>query len=174
MDRREGDHRRPSVLAYLQETVAEHQLKPCIRFAHHVLRASWSTDEARWTVDLATGPDQTPATMTARFLFVCSGYYNYDHGYRPDFPGQEDFAGPIVHPQHWPQDLDLTGKRVVVIGGATAVTLAPALVRGGATHVTMLERSPTYVVARPSEDKIANGLRGALPDKAAYVATRWK
>ena len=165
----------PSILAYLQETVAEHHLDPSIRYDHQVRRASWSTDEARWTVDLATGPDQTPVTMTTRFLFVCGGYYNYDQGYRPDFTGEDDFAGPIVHPQHWPQDLDMTGKRVVVIGsGATAVTLLPALVRDGATHVTMLQRSPTYVAARPSEDKLANRLRRALPDKAAYAATRWK
>jgi monooxygenase len=165
----------PAILEYLDETVSEHRLVDKIRFDHHVTRASWSSETATWTVELTVGPDRTPTTIECRFLFMCGGYYRYDQGYLPEFVGYDDFAGCVVHPQHWPTDLDYVGKKVVVIGsGATAVTLVPAMVREGAGHVTMLQRSPTYMVSRPAEDKVANALRKALPDKVAYGITRWK
>ena len=111
---------------------------------------------------------------TCNFLFMCSGYYSYEGGYTPDFAGTENFAGTIVHPQKWPDDLDYKNKRVVVIGsGATAVTLVPEMAKGAA-HVTMLQRSPTYVVSRPAEDALANWLRAKLPSKLAYALTRWR
>jgi monooxygenase len=140
-----------------------------------VKRASWSGADSRWTVEIVEGTTGTATTMTCSFLFMCGGYYNYDKGYLPDFPGHDSFTGRIVHPQHWPTDLDYHDKSVVVIGsGATAVTLVPAMVAEGAAKVTMLQRSPTYMAAGPSEDKIAIGLRKILPGKAAYVAVRWK
>ena len=161
-----------SILNYVRETAREYGIDRHIRYRHHVKSAAWSTDQARWTVT-AEGPDGVVA-YTCNFLFMCSGYYNYAQGHTPDFPGAADFAGHIVHPQHWPADLDYAGKNVVVIGsGATAVTLVPAMATT-AKHVTMLQRSPTYVVPRPSEDGIANWLRRKLPARAAYGVTRWK
>jgi monooxygenase len=139
-----------------------------------VKRASWSSDTARWTVEAehtATGEVQR---FTVGFLFMCSGYYNYDRGYQPDFPGMHDFGGRFVHPQFWPEDLDYAGKRVVVIGsGATAITLVPSMAKT-AGHVTMLQRSPTYVASAPAEDAIANWLREHLPGELAYGLTRAK
>jgi monooxygenase len=162
----------PSILRYLKETAHEHGIDRHIRYSQHVKTAAWSTDEARWTVHVE-GPDGA-LRYTCNFLFMCSGYYNYAQGHTPDFPGAAEFAGRIVHPQHWPSDLDYVGKNVVVIGsGATAVTLVPAMGRT-AKHVTMLQRSPTYVVSRPSEDGVANWLRSKLPAKMAYGITRWK
>jgi monooxygenase len=162
----------PSILRYLKETVHEHRIDRHIRYSQHVKTAEWSTDAARWSVQVE-GPDG-PLRYTCNFLFMCSGYYNYAQGHTPDFPGAAEFAGRIVHPQHWPSDLDYVGKNVVVIGsGATAVTLVPAMGRT-AKHVTMLQRSPTYVVSRPSEDGVANWLRSKLPAKMAYGITRWK
>jgi monooxygenase len=162
----------PSILRYLKETAHEHGIDRHIRYSQHVKTAAWSTDEARWTVHVE-GPDGA-LRYTCNFLFMCSGYYNYAQGHTPDFPGAAEFAGRIVHPQHWPSDLDYAGKNVVVIGsGATAVTLVPAMGRT-AKHVTMLQRSPTYVVSRPSEDGVANWLRSKLPAKMAYGITRWK
>ncbi|KQS01535.1 FAD-containing monooxygenase EthA [Sphingomonas sp. Leaf357] len=162
----------PSILRYLQETAREHGIDRHIRYRSHVKAASWSTPDARWTVSVE-GPDG-PVRYTCNFLFMCSGYYNYAKGHTPDFAGAGDFAGRIVHPQHWPSDLDYTGKKVVVIGsGATAVTLVPEMAKTAA-HVTMLQRSPTYVVSRPSEDGVANWLRAKLPAKTAYGITRWK
>ncbi|MEG3089726.1 flavin-containing monooxygenase [Sphingomonas sp. PB4P5] len=162
----------PSILHYLQETAQENGIDRHIRYAQHVKTAAWSSEEARWTVSVE-GPDG-PLGYTCNFLFMCSGYYNYAQGHTPDFPGAERFAGRIVHPQHWPRDLDYAGKEVVVIGsGATAVTLVPEMAKTAA-HVTMLQRSPTYVVSRPSEDGFANWLRAKLPVKAAYGITRWK
>ena len=121
-----------------------------------------------------SAPTGETVRFTCGFLFVCSGYYRYDEGYSPRFPGMERFSGPMVHPQHWPEDLDYAGKRVVVIGsGATAMTLVPALAERAA-QVTMLQRSPTYVVSMPAEDAIANRLRGALGDRASYAIVRWK
>lgn len=163
----------PSIRAYVEETARAYGIDRHIRFRHHVIDASWSTEDARWTV-AATGPSGEPLTFTCNFLCMCSGYYNYAKGYTPAFPGAERFDGRIVHPQHWPEDLDYDGKRVVVIGsGATAVTLVPEMAKR-AGHVTMLQRSPTYVVSRPAEDKVANWLRARLPAKAAYGITRWK
>ena len=153
----------PSIMEYLRETVAEHDLRKYMRFHHHVTSAAWSTDEARWTVtatrtDPDTGAVKTVA-YTCSFLFMCSGYYSYKGGYTPEFPGLDDFGGQVVHPQEWPDDLDYAGKRVVVIGsGATAMTLVPAMA-DEVEHITMLQRSPTYIVARPAVDPIAQALR---------------
>lgn len=162
----------PSIRAYVEDTAQAYGIDRKIRYGHHVKSAAWSTEDARWTVE-ATGPDG-PVTLTCNFLSMCAGYYNYAKAYSPEFEGAESFAGQIVHPQFWPEDLDYSGKRVVVIGsGATAVTLVPTMAKTAA-HVTMLQRSPTYIVARPGEDGVANWLRGKLPAKAAYGITRWK
>jgi len=162
----------PSILNYIRETAEENGIDRNIRFGHRVVRADWSSPDALWTVEIEH--DGATRTMTCGFLFVCSGYYRYSDGYTPDFAGVGSFEGRIVHPQRWPAELDYTGKRVVVIGsGATAVTLVPAMARDAA-HVTMLQRSPTYVVSRPGEDSIANWLREHLPAHTAYAITRWK
>ena len=162
----------PSIMAYLRETVAEHRLADRIRFRHLVRRAEWSTDDARWTI--TAEHDGRPVTFTANFLFMCSGYYSYKEGYTPHFPGIEQFQGTVVHPQAWPEDLDYSGKRVVVIGsGATAVTIVPSMA-DRALHVTMLQRSPTYIASGPDRDAIANFLRKVLPARVAYDITRWK
>lgn len=164
----------PAILHYIRETAAEFDVDKEIRYHHRVRRALWSSDEARWEVEAETGPEKTIVQFTCNFLYLCTGYYDYENGYTPAWPGAERFGGPLVHPQKWPEDLDYAGKRVVVIGsGATAVTLVPALTQR-ARHVTMLQRSPTYVVARPAQDKIANWLRKLLPTRAAYALTRWK
>jgi monooxygenase len=164
----------PSILAYLRETVAENDLEQYIRFNTQVDRADWSSDQARWTISAHDAETSEPVTYTCTYLFMCSGYYSYRGGYRPDFPGEERFGGTLVHPQEWPDDLDHAGKRVVVIGsGATAMTLVPAMARDAA-HVTMLQRSPTYVVSLPDKDPIANGLRTFLSDDLAYKLTRKK
>ncbi|GAA4437143.1 NAD(P)/FAD-dependent oxidoreductase [Actinokineospora soli] len=160
----------PSILDYIRSTAAEAGIDRLIRFGHKVVRAEWS--ESRWTVHAVH--DGAPVVFTCRFLYVCTGYYHYDSGYTPEFPGVERFGGTVVHPQHWPSDLDYAGKKVVVIGsGATAVTLVPAMA-STAEHVTMLQRSPTYVFSAPGEDKLANRLRSLLGVKAAYRFTRWK
>ncbi|WP_419808535.1 flavin-containing monooxygenase [Sphingomonas sp.] len=162
----------PSIRDYVVETARTYGIDRHIRFGVKVLSASWSTPDARWTV--ATECAGERQDFTCNFLSMCSGYYSYDKGYAPTFAGSEDFAGRIVHPQFWPEDLDYTGKRVVVIGsGATAVTLVPEMAKTAAS-VTMLQRSPTYVVSRPAEDAFANRLRKLLPSKAAYGLTRWK
>ncbi|MHA6719501.1 flavin-containing monooxygenase [Sphingomonas sp. RS6] len=161
-----------AILRYLDETAREFGIDRHIRYGHRVTAAEWSSDEALWTVTV----EQAGAVrrFTCDFLFMCAGYYDYARGHAPAFEGREDFVGRIVHPQFWTPDIDYRGKRVVVIGsGATAVTLVPELAKQ-ATHVTMLQRSPTYIVARPSEDGIANWLRRRLPAKAAYSLTRWK
>jgi cation diffusion facilitator CzcD-associated flavoprotein CzcO len=164
----------PSILKYIRETAAEYGIDQKVRFGHRVRCATWSSADAKWTVEAETGPDGEIVHFTCNFLYMCSGYYDYAHGYTPDWPGVERFAGRIVHPQQWPDDLDYGDKRVVVIGsGATAVTLVPALAERAA-HVTMLQRSPTYIVARPSEDAIANWLRQHLPASVAPGAARWK
>ena len=162
----------PSILNYVRETAADHGIDRHIRFEHKVESAAWSTADARWTVTARR--DGKAVTVTAAFLYMCSGYYDYAQGHAPDFAGSGDFAGRIVHPQHWPADLDYAGKRVVVIGsGATAVTLVPAMAVTAA-HVTMLQRSPSYVVARPAVDGIADRLRRNLPATLAYRLVRWK
>ena len=164
----------PSIMNYLRETVAEYDIERHIRFDHHVDSADWSSADATWTINAHRTDTDEAVTYTCSFLFMCSGYYSYEGGYTPEFPGVERFAGQIVHPQEWPDDLDHTGQRVVVIGsGATAMTLVPALATT-AGHVTMLQRSPTYVVSRPDTDIIANTLRKMLPDKVAYAITRQK
>jgi monooxygenase len=162
----------PSILNYVNETAKMYGIDRRIRYRHHVKRANWSTPDARWTVEADT--PEGPVTFTCNFLHMCSGYYNYAHGHTPEFVGAGDFAGRIVHPQFWPQDLDYSGKRVVVIGsGATAVTLVPSMSETAA-HVTMLQRSPTYVVSRPAEDNLANSLKRHLPAKLAYGLVRWR
>ncbi|MFM9923066.1 NAD(P)/FAD-dependent oxidoreductase [Variovorax sp. H27-G14] len=164
----------PAILDYLRETAAQHGVNEKTRFNHRVVRAAWSTADACWTVDAEHGPNRLPVRVRCNFLFLCSGYYRYDAGYTPPFKGTADYTGRIVHPQHWPDGLDVSGQRVVVIGsGATAMTLVPALAKTAA-HVTLLQRSPTYVVARPAEDPIANRLRRVLPARLAYGLTRWK
>jgi len=161
-----------SILDYVRDTAAAGGIEAHIRFNHRVTRASWSTAGARWTVEAAHGAETV--TVTCNFLLLCSGYYRYDHGYLPQFAGIEDFRGQVVHPQHWPQDLDYAGKRVVVIGsGATAVTLVPALAQTAA-HVTMLQRSPSYILTLPAEDAIADRLRKLLGPQRGYTVARWK
>ncbi|MBV8971014.1 MAG: NAD(P)/FAD-dependent oxidoreductase [Sphingomonadaceae bacterium] len=163
----------PSILSYVREAAAENDVERDIRFDHKVTAASWSSADARWTVTAQRG-DGSTATLTCTFLYMCSGYYSYDEGYRPEFAGESDFAGRIVHPQFWPDDLDYAGKRVVVIGsGATAVTLVPEMAKTAA-HVTMLQRSPTYVISRPGNDAVADRLRAVLPSKLAYALVRFK
>jgi cation diffusion facilitator CzcD-associated flavoprotein CzcO len=162
-----------SILNYVRDTARDYGIDQKIRFNHRVKRASWSSTDAVWTVDAEQASGEI-AQFTCNFLFLCSGYYNYEAGYTPEFKGAERFQGRVVHPQKWTQDIDYAGKRVVVIGsGATAVTLVPELAKK-ASHVTMLQRSPTYIVARPEEDSIANWLRRHFPAKFAYGVTRWK
>ena len=162
----------PSILAYLRDTTTEFGIDQHIRYRHQVSRASWSSSDARWTIDADVSGEAVK--FTCNYLFMCSGYYSYKGGYTPEFAGIDEFQGTVVHPQRWPDDLDFAGKRVVVIGsGATAMTLVPAMATT-AGHVTMLQRSPTYVVAAPDKDPIANGLRKVLPDKWAYALTRRK
>jgi monooxygenase len=163
----------PSILAYIKEAAAENGIDDNIRYRHRVIAADWSDAENRWTVTVDTGDEE--ATMTCSFLFATTGYYNYDQGYSPTFPGSEDFEGTIVHPQHWPEDLDYAGKKIIVIGsGATAITLIPALVDSGAGHVTMLQRSPSYIGSLPDVDPIAVKANKYLPEAAAHVVNRWK
>ncbi|TKT72376.1 NAD(P)/FAD-dependent oxidoreductase [Afipia massiliensis] len=164
----------PRILNYVNETARDNGIEQKIRFNHRVKSASWSSKDARWTVEVERGPAKEIAHLTCNFLFMCSGYYSYEGGYSPEFPGADQFAGRIVHPQKWTSDIDYAGKRVVVIGsGATAVTLVPEMAKTAA-HVTMLQRSPTYVVARPAEDALANKLREKLPAKVAYHMIRWR
>ena len=164
----------PSILSYIRATAREYGIDGQVRFRHRVLTAHFSSATARWTVTASRDDTAETVTLTCSFLSVCSGYYRYDQGYRPSFPGEEGFAGTIVHPQHWPADLDYTGKRVVVIGsGATAITLVPSMA-GKAAKVTMLQRSPSYVAPLPATDPIANRLRRWLSPRAAYRVIRWK
>ncbi|MDO7841197.1 flavin-containing monooxygenase [Sphingomonas immobilis] len=158
-----------SILDYIRETAAECGVEQAIRYRHRVRRADWSTTDARWTVEIEGGD-----TITCGFLYTCSGYYDYARGHAPTFAGAEDFGGRIVHPQFWPGDLDYAGKRVVVIGsGATAVTLVPALAKQAA-HVTMLQRSPSYVVSMPGDDVWAARVRRVLPHGLALRLLRWR
>jgi monooxygenase len=162
----------PSILNYVRRTAAEAGIDKHIRFGHRVVRASWSSDDAQWTVE-ATHEGST-VSFTCSFLLMCSGYYRYDEGYTPQFAGVDTFGGQLVHPQRWPADLDYAGKRVVVIGsGATAVTLVPAMA-ADAAHVTMLQRSPSYIMSLPGEDVLANKLRRLIGARWAYPITRWK
>ena len=164
----------PAILDYLKGAVEDGALDEKIHFHQKVVEAKWSSPDGKWFVTVEDGRTGERHVRTCKFLHSCAGYYNYEHGYQPDFPGSEAFKGPFVHPQFWPEDLDYSGKKVVVIGsGATAVTLVPAMAEKAA-HVTMLQRSPTYIVARPSEDAFANWARKYLPAMLAYQATRWK
>jgi cation diffusion facilitator CzcD-associated flavoprotein CzcO len=166
----------PAILSYIRETAVEFGVDKAIRYNHRVVSASWSSEEARWTVEVGTTSKTLSKTnqFTCNFLYLCTGYYDYENGYTPDWTGVERFGGKIVHPQKWPNDLDYANKNIVIVGsGATAVTLAPALAEHAA-HVTMLQRSPSYIVTRPAEDMLANLLRKLLPDRAAYAASRWK
>ncbi len=161
-----------SIRQYVEDTAEEYGVKRHIRFGRKVVKANWSSDEKRWTVETTNEKTGETETFTANFLFSCTGYYNYDQGYRPDFPGEDSFKGQIVHPQHWPEDLQYQGKKVVVIGsGATAVTLVPAMASQGA-KVTMLQRSPTYIATVPEVDPISVGMRRFLPEMAVYRMAR--
>jgi cation diffusion facilitator CzcD-associated flavoprotein CzcO len=163
-----------SILKYVQDTAREHDIERHIRYGLQVKRVAWSTAHATWTVEAERAGSHEVLRCTCNFLFMCSGYYRYDAGYLPHFEGSERFGGRIVHPQFWPEDLDCSGQRVIIIGsGATAVTLLPELAKTAA-HVTMLQRSPTWMVARPSEDALANRMRRWLPARLAYALTRWK
>ena len=164
----------PAILRYVNETAREFGIDRHIRFGHHVKRAAWSTAEARWTVETERTDTKEICRFTCNFLFMCSGYYNYDAGYTPDFAGTGQFQGRIVHPQQWTADIEYADKRVIVIGsGATAVTLVPEMARRAA-HVTMLQRSPSYIFSLPSEDYLANALRRFLPKALVYRLIRWK
>jgi cation diffusion facilitator CzcD-associated flavoprotein CzcO len=163
-----------AIMSYLRETVAENGIRRAIRFGHKVVEAAWSTKDARWLVQMERTDTGERVTVSCGWFFCASGYYRYDEGFTPEFPGRERFTGQIVHPQHWPEDLDYRGKRVVIIGsGATAVTLVPAMAEA-AGHVTMLQRSPTYIVPVPSEDRIANALPKLIGRERAYAVTRQK
>jgi monooxygenase len=164
----------PSIRRYIRDTAREHELEPNIRFGHRALRAEFSSADGRWGVEVERADTGERVRMTCGFLYACTGYYRYDEGYTPDFPGIERFGGRLIHPQHWPKDLDYAGKRVLVIGsGATAVTLVPAMAEQ-AEHVTMLQRSPTYVVSLPGRDPLAERLRRWLPPRLTYPVVRWK
>ena len=164
----------PSILQYLKQTVVQFGIDKHIRYGQLVTKAEWSTDDAQWTVTSTNKATGASNTITCSFLFMCSGYYSYKKGHTPEFIGRERFKGTVVHPQEWPTDLDYAGKRVVVIGsGATAVTIVPSMA-DKAAHVTMLQRSPTYMVSRPDHDVMANRMRKVLPEKLAYNLTRFK
>jgi cation diffusion facilitator CzcD-associated flavoprotein CzcO len=164
----------PVILQYVKDTADEFGVTPRVRLHHRVVAADWSSDEARWRVDVLRADTGERTRLTCGFLFSGTGYYRYDHGHEPEIEGRADFFGEVVHPQHWPADLDVTGKRVVVIGsGATAITLVPALA-GTARHVVMLQRSPTYVVSLPSRDAVADLVRRVLPAETAYQVVRRK
>lgn len=164
----------PTILEYVRETAQEYGILPNIHFGHRILSASWSTADARWTLAARHEDDGSLVEFTANFLFMCAGYYNYDEGYTPTFKGQDDFAGQMVHPQFWPEHLEYTGKRVVVIGsGATAVTIVPVMAETAA-KVTMLQRSPTYMISQPSISPFSKLIRKWLPEKLAYKITRFR
>ncbi len=164
----------PAILQYIKDTAREFGIDRKIRFNHRVCRIEWSSRSAEWTVDIKSPASDEPRQIRCRFLFMCTGYYRYDRGYTPEWLGMDDFAGDIVHPQKWLNDVDISGKRVIVIGsGATAVTIVPALAREAA-HVTMLQRSPSYIVSMPARDDQVNRLRGRLPYALLSWLARWK
>jgi cation diffusion facilitator CzcD-associated flavoprotein CzcO len=162
----------PSIRQYLADTAAEYGVDEHIRYGITVLEAGWSSEQGVWTVETRDAATGRKKRFTADFLLACTGYYDYAEGYRPQFPGEAEFPGPIVHPQHWPEDLDYRGKNVVIIGsGATAVTLVPAIAPDAA-HVTMLQRSPTYILSLPAQDKVSEALLRVLPDTSVYRLAR--
>ena len=164
----------PSIREYVVEAAREHEILPHIRFQHRVTGADWSSEDARWTVTAERTDTGETVQLGCNFLFMCSGYYSYDKPYTPAIDGLDSFAGPVIHPQLWPEDLDYSNKRVAIIGsGATAMTLVPSMA-DKAAKVTMIQRSPTYVAARPDRDALANTLRKFLPEKWAYAITRFK
>ncbi|RHW25974.1 NAD(P)/FAD-dependent oxidoreductase [Nocardioides immobilis] len=169
----------PLIREYIDTVADEYDVNRLIRYRHRITRADWDSEQARWTVTASVGDPAAgeTVTLTASFLWSCAGYYQYEQGFQPTWPGMADFAGEIVHPQHWPEDLDYAGKRVVVVGsGATAVTLVPAMLtgEGAAEHVTMLQRTPTYVINRGRHDPVARLLtKLRLPDRVVYRAARW-
>jgi cation diffusion facilitator CzcD-associated flavoprotein CzcO len=163
-----------SIRTYIRDTAREHGVEDRIRFHHQVLAADWSSADARWTVTARRTDTGETVQLTCSWLSMCSGYYRYDEGFRPEFAGEEDFGGEVIHPQRWPEDFDAAGKRIVVIGsGATAVTLVPSLAPE-AEHVTMLQRTPSYVLSLPGRDPLAEWLRTKLPATVAYPIVRWK
>jgi len=163
-----------SIRSYIRETAEAYGIDRKIRFGCRVKSAAWSSADALWTLEVERGPEHEVVRFTCNFLFGCTGYYDYAAGYAPEFAGTDRFRGRVVHPQKWPEDLDYKDKRVVVIGsGATAVTIIPAISETAA-HVTMLQRSPTYIVARPSEDELATRLRRYVPTRLAFAIVRWR
>jgi monooxygenase len=164
----------PSILDYVKEAACERGIDQHIRYGHTLKKANWCAEKACWELLVQTGESESAITLRCNMLLMCCGYYSYTHGYKPDFPEEAAFKGPVIHPQHWPEDLDYEGRRVLIIGsGATAMTLGPAMAEQAA-QVTMLQRSPTYVVSRPDKDVMANTLRKILPEAWAYAITRWK
>ncbi len=163
-----------SILEYVREAASEHGIEEKIHFHRRIVGAEWSSEHSRWTVEVERTDSGETVSLTCGVLWACSGAYRYDEGYTPDFEGVDRFSGPVIHPQGWPEDLDYAGKRVVVIGsGATAVTLVPALAEK-AEHVTMLQRSPTYIISRAAEDSAVEKLRRFLPERAVYSLIRWR
>lgn len=161
-----------SIKNYLTEVVEEFNLQPKIHFQHRVLAANYDSNTHKWSVEIENAQGKKE-TWVANFVLGCTGYYNYDQGFQPEFPNQDEFKGTFIHPQHWPENLDYSGKKVVIIGsGATAITLVPAMVKGGAGHVTMLQRSPTYIASVPSIDMLYDKMRKYLPEEVAYKLTR--
>lgn len=161
----------PAIMEYLHETIDEEGLKKFIQLNHKVNAASWSSTDSTWTLDLLVN-DRDSKSLTCQYIYICTGYYNYENGFTPDFKNVDSFTGKFIHPQHWPEDLDYTDKKIIVIGsGATAVTLIPELAKK-ASHVTMLQRSPTYISSGPAIDKIANTINKLLPDNLAYRLNR--
>jgi len=164
----------PAILSYLEETIEENDLRKKIQFNKKVIDASWSSIEALWTLEVEDQSDKTIEKTTCNILYLCGGYYNYDKGYTPEFKGVENFKGQIIHPQKWPEDLDYTGKEVVIIGsGATAVTIVPSMAEK-VKHITMLQRSPTYYFAAPDEDVIGNFIKKFTTNRLGYFLVRWK
>ena len=164
----------PSIMSYLHGAVEDDGLQDKIRFGRKVINAQWSSQAAQWTLTVLNTQSQQEEVFTCGFVHLCTGYYNYEQAHHPDFPGEKNFKGPVIHPQFWPEDLDYENKKVVVIGsGATAVTLVPAMAEKAA-KVTMLQRSPTYIVSMPAENPLANWARRNLPAKLAYGLTRWR
>ena len=162
----------PEIKSYLSDVIRENHLNEKIHYQHRVLSANYDSSKQKWIVEIEDS-NHKKQTWSANFVLGCTGYYNYDQGYAPQFPQQQDFKGQLIHPQHWPENLDYSGKKVVIIGsGATAITLVPSLVKGGAAHVTMLQRSPTYIATVPAIDFIYEQTRKFMPEDLAYKFTR--
>ena len=164
----------PAILKYINDTADQFGIRENIQFNRKVVSASWDSNEKKWQLKVENKKDHTVEDFRCKYLYMCSGYYDYQNGYTPDFSNIDTFAGKVIHPQHWDQNLDYEGKKIVIIGsGATAVTLLPVLAEK-AKMVTMLQRSPTYILNLPSEDGVANFLKKILPAKAAHTISRWK